>query len=233
MGSYTLWSDNYSYGRKTSLLTVSGDAIGCPEHVFAALGLLNMRSVLIDSTSTVELPVHPDTGESFYDALEIAACQMTGHHAQADDDPLSPRQITEGHRFYEVALADEFSCEVEIEGPGGASARALITETDLMAFHSPLKSRLGRARTWIRLEDRESLLRSGLCRGIAKTGWCRVLSARELADEEILSECADHKLYDLLGDLFLLGRWPHVRIFARNPSHRLNVSLLRLLSAAA
>jgi UDP-3-O-acyl-N-acetylglucosamine deacetylase len=38
-----------------------------------------------------------------------------------------------------------------------------------------------------------------------------------------------HKVLDLLGDLWLLGRPLRARIIARRPNHRLNIALARRL----
>jgi UDP-3-O-[3-hydroxymyristoyl] N-acetylglucosamine deacetylase len=71
-----------------------------------------------------------------------------------------------------------------------------------------------------RLRERLGL-RFRLCRHGRFVGACR---------QRMTDEFCRHKLLDLAGDLFLLGRPLHAEVFALNPGHRLNLEFVRALT---
>jgi|ERR1022692_3772550 UDP-3-O-[3-hydroxymyristoyl] N-acetylglucosamine deacetylase len=216
---------------QTSLVSVGRAQVRCPEHLLAALALHDIRSATVRTTNVQELPVFPEAGGSYYDQLVVDNITDTLSGHKPESTGVRPYELMDEHSRYFISPGTAFSCEVQFTAPNGASSSALITQDELTSGRSSAKERISRARTWIRWEDHEEILQRGLCKGLGKTRWCRVLRKEDFDTDDVVTECTEHKLYDLLGDLYLLGYWPPVKIVATNPSHRLNVVILNYLSS--
>jgi len=217
--------DSYASTRRSSGVFLGAETIGGPEHLFGSLSLLGVFAANIDLRGA-EFPVGPSSGLSYFATIEPATAP--------DPEPLRSDygelrwQHEEGRRAYDVEPAQHFSCRVDIDLGSGVCGTA--SWNSLSSSRSDRQA-ISRSRTWIDSSRLNEFLRAGLCRGLRHApSWSRVLELHDQSDHLTLDECARHKLLDVLGDLYALGRWPAVSIHAWNPNHRLNQSLLRQLA---
>ena len=79
----------------------------------------------------------------------------------------------------------------------------------------------------------EALRAAGLARGGSLDNAVMIYPDRYSSPLRFPDELARHKLLDLVGDLFLVGRPLLADVVAVRPSHRLNVALARRLVSTA
>ena len=199
------------------------------EHCMAALAGTGVDNAIIKVTGgiTGEVPGVDGSSEPF-----VRVIQEVGLTEQ--DAPLAPLEITRPIQVGEgdatiAALPgpkDHLEIIYDFEAPAPVGRQ-------VFAFHlgdDDFAKQLAPARTFV-FEQEALELRS---RGFGKH-----LSAKELLviapngpienQFRFVDECARHKVLDLIGDLFLLGRRIRGRIVAHKSGHALNHMLVRRL----
>ena len=88
------------------------------------------------------------------------------------------------------------------------------------------------ARTFALLKDVEALQARGLIKG-GSVDNALVLTDDGYVNQKLRfpNECIRHKLLDLIGDLYLLGRPLHAHVIAAKAGHSLDVSLVKKIIA--
>jgi len=225
-------SSNYGIGNKTSIIQDGDLFIECPEHLFAAFCLLGIRSVKIVASPFSEIPVHPFGTSSYYDMLSREKILLhkkrckNKHNFSKIHELLSKYKETN----YIIEESDNFYCKVILDRPELKlnSFSSLVANKDgVFTLNENNVAAIASSRTWI---TRNKLNGISIGKGAHLTNWCRILDEDAFSDSKVGEECARHKLYDLIGDLFPLGYLPKLKIIALNPSHRKNNILLKILS---
>lgn len=213
----------------TELSTTLGrgvDMVGTVEHLMAACFLLGVDNLQV-TLNGPEVPILDGSAQVFMDALEEAGLK-TQEAMRHQLRVLEPFRLEMGDQWMEVAPSDRLEVECTIEFPhkliGKKKASFRDGKDDIRT--------LGRARTFCHLDDVNAMRQRGLALGGSLQN-AVVVSDKGVMNEEGLrssNEFAEHKLLDLLGDLYLLGSPLVGKIKAYKPGHSLHAKFMRALS---
>jgi UDP-3-O-[3-hydroxymyristoyl] N-acetylglucosamine deacetylase/3-hydroxyacyl-[acyl-carrier-protein] dehydratase len=213
--------------RRTAL--VYGSArVHTVEHLMAVLhatGVTNLE-VRLDGP---ELPGLDGSALPFYEAVKTAGIEAQAAPAQEIQlrGPIAVRQ----HDASAVALSrpDGLRVSYTLEYPSpwiGTQFFAIDLDEDTFARE------VAPARTFVLEEEVPKLRAAGLGKG-ASTQNTLVLSAQGPIENTLRfeNECVRHKVLDLVGDLYLLGRRLCADVLATRSGHALNLELAKRISA--
>lgn len=191
------------------------------EHVLAALSVHGVTDAILELNGS-EVPILDGSAAEFHRGIQAAGVDVS-------DETIEPIRLTAPawivrHDKYLIAVpADEFRVTYTIDFP----------HPDLKGktFTGPLNSQIMEdeiidARTFGFLHEIEELRRRGLAQGgtldnaivLTETGYVN-------SDLRYPDECVRHKVLDLMGDLYLLGRPLLAHIIAFRAGHALDVAL--------
>ncbi|MFQ5490996.1 MAG: UDP-3-O-acyl-N-acetylglucosamine deacetylase [Phycisphaerae bacterium] len=214
--------------RRTSLRngTVSIETV---EHVLSACLGMQVDNLLIELSGD-EVPAADGSCMPFVEKLQEAGF----------DDQEGPRQaytITDTMRVVEgdcelVALPplneDVHRLEIHYDldygtgGPIGRQRYSVIVSPDIFVRE------IAPARTFVLKREADQLLASGLGTHLTYEDILVFGEDGPIENElRFADECVRHKILDLIGDMYLLGRPIIGRIYARKSGHALNHSLVR------
>lgn len=198
------------------------------EHVLAALVGLEIDNVAIELDAN-ELPVGDGSAKPFVDALIEAGT------AEQDADRMVmtvSKPVTYRNDDITITLlpSDEFRLSFTIDYPhypkkvvGTQFLSEVISKKDFERDIAP-------ARTFCSMHEVEALQSRGLIKGGS------LENAIVIGDEDILNEAlrfsdelVRHKMLDLLGDLFLLGRPLEAHVIAIKSGHAAHIEFARMV----
>jgi UDP-3-O-[3-hydroxymyristoyl] N-acetylglucosamine deacetylase/3-hydroxyacyl-[acyl-carrier-protein] dehydratase len=202
------------------------------EHCMAALSGMGVDNAIVRVVGgrVGELPAGDGSSRPFVELLEEAGIV----EQNAPLNPLvirKPEQVSNG----DAALAAlpgpsdhlEILYEFEAGKPLGRQIyRCTLKGSDPTAF----ATQIAPARTWVFEHEARELQARGM--GVHLTPRdLLVISPEGPIDNEyrFADECARHKVLDLIGDLYLLGRPVYGRLVAHKSGHELNHMLVRKL----
>lgn len=211
----------------TAVGTCADDAVMFVEHLMAALHVHGITDLVVEADGP-ELPLLDGSARAWDRLIRQAGAAELGGEVR----PLVVTQtvcIEDGDCSIvaEPASPAEFAYEFEHDHPllGRQSARFVPGRDEFADSLAP-------ARTFALIEDLRQAQAAGLLRGGSEDN-CRIIYAdRCSAPPTLEDECARHKLLDMLGDLYLLGRPVWGRITGRRTGHAHNRALLAALVAA-
>jgi UDP-3-O-[3-hydroxymyristoyl] N-acetylglucosamine deacetylase len=194
------------------------------EHLLAALLAAGITDLYMELDS-YELPIMDGSGAEFYSALQAAGI------ADLDADALEPIRLTnavwvvEGDKYL-VALPHDglrVSYHIDYQHPL-LSGKSLTMDLD----PDILATEILPARTFGFMRDVDQLKARGLIKG-ASLDNAVVLTDDSYLNESLRfpEECIRHKVLDLMGDMYLLGRPIHAHFVASKAGHGLDVALAR------
>ncbi len=211
-----------SAGPGCSLSGAGEAAVTFVEHILAAL----YARGITDCTVTVdgrEVPLLDGSVAPLLSLIDEAGVVRSGER-------IAPVVIDQP-----LLAADDERAVCALPGEGAAFTYALRYEHPLIgrqfASFQPSRedfdSALGSARTFITIEEAEQAQRAGLLAAGSEENSIVVYPDRLSDDPELPDGFARHKLVDLLGDLYLLGRPVIGRFFAFYSGHDLNHRMAR------
>jgi UDP-3-O-acyl N-acetylglucosamine deacetylase len=203
---------------------------GTIEHLMAVFNVYGLNNLLVKISG--EVPIMDGSAAEFCDLVENA------------------RIISQGEPSEEIVVTDT----IELPLPGGAGKRMALEPSDTLEieYHmdypppigklelsfpcndpSEFKTRIAPARTFGFVKDVKMMDEMGLAGGGR-------LSNLILVDEEKVvnpplrfpDEFVRHKILDIIGDFYLLGRPIKAKVIAHQTGHSENIAMLRLLSQA-
>ena len=215
---------------RRTILRANGGEVHTVEHVLAAvagLGLDNL-TIEIDGQEAAE----PPDGS----ALPIAKALLDGGIVEQDSERRyvripGPVHLNNG-QVEMIGLPHEglrISFTIEYDSP--------VVGTQYAAFDiSPetFVNEIAPARTFVLHREVEALRAQGLIRGGSLDN-ALVITDKGFLNEQPLrfrDELVRHKVLDLLGDLFLLGKPLQGHVIARRSGHATNVEFVKALAAA-
>jgi UDP-3-O-[3-hydroxymyristoyl] N-acetylglucosamine deacetylase/3-hydroxyacyl-[acyl-carrier-protein] dehydratase len=214
--------------RRTSIRngTVQVETI---EHCMSALAGLGIDNVLVEVNAN-EVPSFDGSCAPFVEKLKEAGIVVQERPRQVFRITETVR-VAEGSHYVMAAPAGEDEDTLEIiydlnygSGPIGQQIfKIRLTPEDF-------EQHLAAARTFVLEQEAEQFRASGL--GTHLTYEDILVFGKDGPIENTLrfpDECVRHKILDLLGDLFLFGRFVSGYIFARESGHALNHELVRKL----
>ncbi len=215
-----------STGYATSLRS-KGFAIGTVEHFLAVLHSYGITNLLAKVQG--EVPIMDGSAEEFCQAIEEA-----GIEEQAEDraEIVIDRRYefhADGGESIAIEPAETFSVRYRLRYPEpvGEQEHHYI-DRGAAAF----KAEIAPARTFGFLRDMEKLQTMGLIGG-GKLNNCIIIGEDKIINTELRfqDEFARHKILDILGDFYLLGRPMRGAVSAVMTGHSDNIALLRQIRA--
>ncbi len=192
------------------------------EHFLASLFALKITDLYVE-LDYEEIPIMDGSSMPFYRGLyetglrvydeEIAVIQLR--------QPLS---IIEKDKYLIALPSEHLSVQYRIDFPHKLLSNKMI-RMDLNTEEVLVKEILP-ARTFGFIEEVEAMKSKGLIRGASLEN-AVVLSKEGYLNESLRfeDECVRHKILDLIGDLYLLGRPLRAQILASKAGHALDVKL--------
>ncbi|MSP36874.1 MAG: UDP-3-O-[3-hydroxymyristoyl] N-acetylglucosamine deacetylase [Deltaproteobacteria bacterium] len=216
-----------STGYATSLRS-KGFAVGTVEHLLAALHSYGITNLLIKVQG--EVPIMDGSALDFAQSIEEAGIDE-------EDAELAPIVI---ERRYQVDA--EGGESIAIEPAEALSVRYLmrypapVGEQEYTYHHrdaASFKNEIAPARTFAFLRDIAKLQTMGLANGGRLSNFI-LIDDEKIVNTELRfpEEFARHKILDILGDFYLLGRPIRGAITARMTGHSDNIALLRQIREA-
>lgn len=219
-------------GRGTEVLLPDGTALKTPEHLFAALAGLGVWQVRI-TVQGPEIPALDGCSAAFAKVIEGNSSPLSD--SEKGPEPLALScPLTVENRERKAVLAAFPSDELFISYVITYGGTAIGTQAaDYNASDGDFSLMVAPARTFALESEVKALLDKGLARGGSAdnaivAGEKSISAAGGLRFPD---EFVRHKILDLLGDLYLLGRPLRARIVALRAGHDLHCRLVeRLLS---
>jgi UDP-3-O-acyl-N-acetylglucosamine deacetylase len=193
------------------------------EHLLAACSGLGLTDLDV-RVEGGELPLLDGSSRDYVMAFRRAGVVRHGRAAPVTvvDRPVA---VSGPHGFIVVAPAAQFRVHCLIDLPGTSVVQSVAVRPTRGVFERDLAG----ARTFGVSPGplRAVRQRLGLRFGLKRAGGL-VFPARERFE----FEACRHKMLDLLGDLWLLGRPVRAAVYAFRPGHRLNLEMVRRLEAS-
>lgn len=211
-----------STGYATSLRS-KGFAVGTVEHFLAVMHSYGITNLLVKVQG--EIPIMDGSALEFCQAIEEA-----GILEQEEDCPeIIIDQIYEARakngETISIAPAETFSVRYLLRYP-----EPVGEQEHIYAYAGPeyFKAEIAPARTFGFLRDIEKLQTMGLAGG-GKLNNCIIIGDDKIINTDLRypDEFARHKILDILGDFYLLGRPIRGAISACMTGHSDNIALLR------
>ena len=211
-----------STGYATSLRT-QGFAVGTVEHLLAVLHSYGITNLLIKVQG--EVPILDGSALEFCQAIEEAGIEQEDQEISEIVIDRAYRVDAKGGESISIEPADSFSVHYELRYP------APVGEQDYLYRHSgadSFRDEIAPARTFGFLKDIAKLQTMGLANGGRLSNFI-LIDDEKIVNTELRfpDEFARHKILDILGDFYLLGRPLRGAIHARMTGHSDNIALLR------
>lgn len=198
------------------------------EHLMAAAAACGIDNLLVD-VSAEELPAMDGSSRPFVDLLESAGRVSL----PAPRRPLvieEPLRVEDGTRWIQILPADSLRISYTLDHDHPAIG---LQVASLPITEQVFTDEIAPARTYGFLRDVGAMRKNGLARGGTLDNVVVVGKRSVLNDSLRFSdEFVRHKILDLVGDLFLLGRPLVGHVVARNGGHALNHRLLVAIGKA-
>jgi UDP-3-O-acyl N-acetylglucosamine deacetylase len=213
-----------STGYATSLRS-DGFAIGTVEHFLAVLHSYGITNLLVKVQG--EVPIMDGSALEFCQAIEEAGIEEQAEEcAEIVVDRRYEVRAKNGQSI-SITPADLFSVHYFLRYPEPVGEQA---HTYQYAGPKFFKAEIAPARTFGFLRDIEKLQTMGLVGG-GKLNNCIIVGEDKIINTDLRypDEFARHKILDILGDFYLLGRPIRGAISACMTGHSDNIALLRQL----
>jgi UDP-3-O-acyl N-acetylglucosamine deacetylase len=197
------------------------------EHLLATLHAYGVTNLMIKVQS--EVPTMDGSAQEFCHLLDSAGTEDQG--GQVDEIVISKRLIVgDEHGDGECIMiepADEFSVRYTLIYPSPVGRQEY---TYAHQGSESFREQVAPARTFGFLKDMKAMAAMGLASG-GRLDNCILIDDEKIVNTTLRfpEEFARHKILDIMGDLYLLGRPIRGRVVARKTGHSDNIALLRLI----
>ncbi len=192
------------------------------EHILAALWGAEVDNIRIELTSS-EPPGLDGSAVLFLEALKAAGIK-TQKPRREFIEVKKPLWVEDKESFLGIFPSQTFKISYILEYPGPAIGRQFFSDiVDSEVFQKEIAP----ARTFCLKEEVNSLLKQGYGKGANLKN--TLVMAKDGPIDNILrfpDEPVRHKVLDLTGDLYLLGKPIKGRVIAIRSGHRLNLELV-------
>ncbi len=205
----------------------NGAAAQTIEHFLAVLHAYRITNLMIKINN--EVPIMDGSAVDFCQMIEDAGIE---EQEEPLDEIIVDRRHTLGEadskqKFLTVEPAEEFSIHYTLNYPRPVGHQEY---TFAMADADAFKREIAPARTFGFLKDIEALNKKGLASGGQLNNFILIDDEKIVnTDLRFPDEFARHKILDMVGDLYLLGRPLRAKITANMTGHSDNIALVRLL----
>lgn len=196
------------------------------EHLLCALYAHQIFALEIEINAE-EIPIFDGSAKKYYEELKSVPKLKVSDSIQ----PLKIEKeirVEKGKSYLIAKPADHFQIELTIDFPVPIGIQKIsFSQKDWQSFGEQIAP----ARTFGAMSDLNALQAQGLSQGVSyenAVGYSEKGFTKALLWPD---EPARHKLLDLIGDLFVLGRPLQAHIEAYCPGHTLNGMLVKALDA--
>ena len=199
------------------------NSVATIEHLMSALHAYGITNLLIKCNG--EVPVMDGSALEFCKLIEqIGIEEQTDKGDFYEIEIPEVIQIGKGPEFIRLEPADKFSIDYTLQYPDPIGRQFISFVLDPKDF----KEQIAPARTFGFVKDIGSLQRMGLAQGGRFDNFVLVGEGGIInADLRFPDEAARHKVLDMIGDLYLLGRFIKGKVTACMTGHSDNIELLK------
>lgn len=222
-------ADHVVDGHFATTVGAFGVRVRTIEHLMAAAAGLGLDNLIVD-VSGEELPGLDGSAQEFMELLERGE-QVTLPALRRPIRIDAPIRVEDGTRWLRVFPCDTFRVSYTLDHEHPAiGLQAVTVEITPKTFAEDVAP----ARTYGFLKDVGAMRQRGLARGGSLDNTI-VVGKRTVLNESLRfpDEFVRHKILDLVGDLFLLGRPIQGHVVARNAGHAMNHQLVAAIRRAA
>jgi len=212
----------YSTGYATSLQG-KGIVVGTIEHFLAALHSYRVSNLLVKIEG--EIPILDGSALEFCQLIEEAGIEeQESNWSEIIIDQRYSVEM-EGGEWIAVEPGETFGVRYVLNYP-----KPVGKQEYSYLYHGPesFKQEIAPARTFGFVRDIEKLEKMGLVNG-GRLSNCILIDDDKIINTDLRyqEELARHKILDIIGDFYLLGRPIRGRVTAHMTGHRDNVALLK------
>ncbi|UCD55148.1 MAG: UDP-3-O-[3-hydroxymyristoyl] N-acetylglucosamine deacetylase [Candidatus Omnitrophota bacterium] len=206
-----------------------GDYLETVEHILAALWGAEVDNIRIELTSS-EPPGLDGSAGIFLEALKEAGIKIQKPQREFIEIK-EPLWVENKESFLGIFPSQTFKISYILEYPGPAIGRQFFSDTvDSKVFQKEIAP----ARTFCLKEEVDFLLKQGYGKGANLKN--TLVMTKDGPMDNILKfpdEPVRHKVLDLIGDLYLLGKPIKGRVIAIRSGHKLNLELVEKIKPVA
>jgi len=216
---------NVSEVVRSTTLSTGYTKVEMTEHLLSALHGLGVDNVLVELDGN-EMPVFDGSGKHYVNLV------LQGEPVELDKDRdfyvlKEPVSVTNGNRSLVALPYDGFKITCTSSDAKSIHTQHLSIEIDPDVY----ATQIAPARTFTIYEEIEGLLKMGKIKG-GSLDCAVVIKGDKILSKEPLryqDEMVRHKILDIIGDIFLLGKPIKAHIVALLPGHALNAKLTKAL----
>jgi len=197
------------------------------EHLLAVLNAYGITNLLIKINN--EVPIMDGSAVDFCKIIEDAGIEV-------QDEPVEEVIVTKKHvlgdvkgdqKYIVIEPSDKFSIHYKLNYPKPVGRQE---HTFVLDDPETFKNEIAPARTFGFLKDIEALNKVGLASGGRLNNFILVDDEKIVNTElRFPNEFVRHKILDMIGDLYLLGRPLRGKITANMTGHSDNVAFVRMM----
>lgn len=192
------------------------------EHVMAALHVAGIDNAIIEMDGP-EPPICDGSALPFWNMVKEA--EAVEQDAEAEYyTPSEPVIIEQGDTFIAMTPAESFkiTCSVAF-GSTPLDTQFHSCAVDPDSFDTALAG----ARTFVLFRELEQLIAMGLAKGGSLDCACILHDGAIISNDgqRFPNELVRHKIIDIIGDLYLIGKRVKAHVIAIKPGHPANVAL--------
>jgi UDP-3-O-[3-hydroxymyristoyl] N-acetylglucosamine deacetylase len=208
---------------RATVLGREGKNVSTTEHLLSALFAMGVSNAEI-AVDGPEIPVRDGSADEF--ASAIARCglleQRSARRLLEIEEPLIVRG---GDRLVAALPAGDFRVRFVADFAAPIGTQYFAGSIDPEHYREEIAA----ARTFVYLHEVEALLARGLARGGSLENALVFTPDGPLQPLRWPNEAVRHKVLDLIGDLALVGAWPHCEVIAIKSGHELHCSMASAL----
>ncbi len=214
-----------SAGSRRTTLRTGEIEIYTVEHLMAALSALMIDNIIAEVESA-ELPGLDGSAKIFFDALKGAGVK----ELSAEREVMSVKEpvwVEDGDSFLGIFPAEELKVSYTLSF---TKPRIYDSFFSTIVNEKTFERDVAPARTFCFEEEVMALLKMGLGKGASYNNTLVIGDAGPVRNKfRFPDEPARHKVLDLIGDLYLLGRQVKGHVVAIKSGHKLNMELVKRL----
>lgn len=210
---------------RATVLGCNGVTVSTTEHLLSALFAMGVSNaeVVVDGP---EVPARDGSAAEF-----VAAIVECGIEVQSERRPVlelqAPCWVRADDRMIAAFPSPEFRVRFVADFPSPIGTQYYDGAIDAERYPEELAG----ARTFAYLHEIEALWARGLGRGGTLENALVFTPEGPVQPLRWPDEAVRHKVLDLVGDLALLGAWPHCEVVAVKSGHQLHAEMTRTLRA--
>jgi UDP-3-O-[3-hydroxymyristoyl] N-acetylglucosamine deacetylase/3-hydroxyacyl-[acyl-carrier-protein] dehydratase len=221
--------DNVSDTTRSTTLSKGNIKLHTVEHILSTFSGMGVDNAIVELDAN-EPPIGDGSALDFCEAVRKAGLSLQAENRE----PLKitePMGVQVGDSILSVFPYDGFKISCTSSDGKGQFTQYYSTEIDPETW----ETEISKARTFCFYEEIEFLIKNGLIKGGSLENAVIIRDDVVLTNEPLRypDEFVRHKILDIIGDLYLIGRPVQAHIIAIRPSHKINCELARQFAAIA